>query len=158
MATIQDILITMSIGVAFFSIFLGLFGMYSPTTIEMYNEHNETLSDISSQTEGIWNNTHTESGSFSTGVESLDALSGALAGLTTLAITVGQSLLTTLLSVPLLFIDLLFDIITDTLGIVAPEFEEMGGQLKSMVYTVVTILIIFGVTFKILLGKPDEII
>lgn len=158
MATIQDILITMSIGVAFFGIFLGLFGMYSPSTVEMYNEHNETLSNISSQTEGIWTNAQSESDTFSTGVEGLDALSGALAGLTTLAITIGQSLLTTLLSVPLIFIELLFDVVIDTLGVVAPEFEEIGEHLKSMIATVITILIIFGITFKVLLGKPDEII
>lgn len=158
MATIQDILITMAIGVSFFTILIGFFGMYSPTTLALYNQHNETLTDITEQTTNIWNSTHTEAQGFTTGIESVDALAGALAGITTLTIQIGQSLLTTLITIPITFMQLIFDVIFDTITTTNPEFEDTVNNLESMIYTIVVILIVFGIVFKILLGKPDEII
>lgn len=155
---IQDILITMSIGIAFFMVIIAMFGAYSPTTRDAYQEQYNTMDNITQQTTEIWNVTRTQGDTFTTGISEVDALTGALAGLTTLTITIGQTLLTSLITAPLMFLDLLYEIGLATVEEIAPEYSPIVVNLKGMIYTIIVVMVVLGITFKMLLKVPDEII
>jgi hypothetical protein len=157
--TVQDIILTMSVGSLMFLFIVGTFGGYSDSASNILDQHNSTLTNLHLNSTGL-TETARGSGSDVTYEDSSDnALASALGGIATSTISIAQLLLISLWELPITFLEILFDITYEATVEVAPEqYHAIPNMLFEIAKIVVTTLIVFGILFKIILSKQDTII
>lgn len=156
MSSVQDLIITISISGLLVLFLLSTFGSYSPTISNITQPHLDTLNTTTSQMSDITDQMSSQAQLIEVDPDPISALASALGGIAVLTISIGSYLLTTLISLPIIFMGLVFDIIIGGTTALAPDYQPVVELLRNLTLIIVPTIIVVGLVFKMILSRPSE--
>ena len=156
MSSVQDLIITISISGILVLFLLSTFGSYSPTISNITQPHLASLNTTTSQMSDITDQMSSQTQLIEIDPNPLSALASALGGIAVLTISIGAYLLTTLISLPLIFMGLVFDLVQGGTTALAPDYQSVVEVLRNLTLIIVPTIIVVGLVFRMILSRPPE--
>lgn len=149
----------MSIGVIGALFMLSLLSGFVPQLTPIMEPFKNDMNKIKNQTSTITDKMSEQSQGVNINPDPISSLASALGGIAILTLNIGNLLLNVLIELPFTFISIFFGI-TEGIGGEVLEGEAEGhfttltDMLQSIVLIVITITIVVGIVFHIILGRP----